>query len=472
MDDALRKYELSHATVFTWLLAVATIWHHTSSSNEVYYYWLHFDPVQTPAVILAVTTAFLAACYPTSTRFFLLFVVTQIGVIFTRIPYIPTHVVMELFLFLTMLFSYLYLAYKEKSWVINIDSMFELYAPTGRWLLIIMYFFGTFHKINPGFLSLDSSCALPFFYGLPLPDLILQQPWAQYAAIYGTLILEFVAMLLLLSSRTKYYGMLLGMPFHFIIGISSYGSLAHFSAFALTLHSLFVPNNFGQRIYEDTLFPGIFKQKNTFIIVTVVIVLLQFLFASLAAWTLMNIVFAIFGLLLMFMIFRHGAIDPAVSAPYKLSSRFTVANALSVLFFIHCSGPYIGLNTSGVVQMFSGLRTEGGISNHYIIQKPLYIFSYQQPVVYVEKSKDDFLSYLKEESLGMPLFDFQTFLTTKDEPLSLPMTLKIEDKIIDIYDGKSLKSFINTYFVAQSFLERKYLSFREVDSPKPAKCRH
>lgn len=472
MDDAIRKYDLSHATIFTWLLAVSTIWHHTSSSNEVYYYWLHFDPVQTPAVFFAVMTAFLAACYPTSLKFFLLFVVTQIIVIFTRLPTIPTHVVMEFFLFVAMFVSYIYVAYKEKSWVVSIDSLFELYAPTGRWLLIIMYFYGTFHKINPGFLSLDSSCALPFFFGLPLPDFILQQTWAQYAAIYGTLILEFVAMLLLLSSRTKYYGMLLGMPFHFGIGISSYGSLAHFSAFALTLHSLFVPGDFGQRIYDDKLVPEWIKSKRNFIIVTVLIVLPQFLFASLGTWTLMNMLFSVFGFLLIFMIFRHGNIDPKVSIPYRLKSSFPGANILSILFFVHCTGPYIGLNTEGVVQMFSGLRTEGGVSNHYIIRKPLYISSYQQPVVYVDESYEKFLSYLQEENLGMPMFDFQVFLTSKDEPVILPMTLRVDNKTYRINDGESLKSFVQTFFQPQNYLERKYLNFRSVDAEKPTKCRH
>lgn len=472
MNDTDKNCGLNNATVFTWLLAIATIWHHTSSSNEVYYYWLHFDPVQTPATMLAVVTAFIAACYPSSIKVFLLFVLTQISVIFTRIPYIPTHVVMELFLYLTIFFSYIFLVYKNKKWLINTESLYALYAPTGRWLLIIMYFFGTFHKINPGFLSLDSSCALPFFFGLPLPDFILQQTWAQYSAIYGTLILEFVAMLLLLSSRTKYYGMLLGMPFHFIIGISSYGSLAHFSSFALTLHSLFVPANFGQRISQDRLIPDFFKQKRTFIILTISIVLLEFLFARLAAWALMNTLFAIFGSILIFLIFRHGKIEPTDHSPYRLSSSFPVANIFSLLFFIHCTGPYIGLNTVGVVQMFSGLRTEGGVSNHYIIQKPIYLFPYQERVLYVSQSKDEFLAYLQKEKLGMPLFDFQTYLTTKDDPLVLPMSLEVDGQKQIINDGKSLRVFTDKYFTSQNILEKKYLSFREVDSEKPSECRH
>jgi hypothetical protein len=472
MSGSDNKFELSHATIFTWLLAIATIWHHTSSSNEVFYYWLHFDPVQTPAVMFAVSTAFIAACFPSSTKVFLVFIVTQVAVIFTRIPFIPTHVVMELFLFLTILASYLYLVYKNKSWNIDTVSIFELYAPTGRWLLIIMYFFGTFHKINPGFLSLDSSCALSFFFGLPLPDFLLQQSWAQYSAIYGTLIVEFIAMLLLLFRRTKYYGMLLGIPFHFVIGISSYGALAHFSSFALTLHTLFVPSSFGQRIYNDRFIPDVFKKKNTFLLITIVVVALQFVFASFAAWTLMNILFALFGVVLIFLIFRHGKTIPSNNIPYRLKSSFPVANVMSILFFVHSAGPYIGLNTLGVVQMFSGLRTEGGVSNHYIIQKPLYIFPYQERVVYILKSFDEYLAYLQKQKQGMTMFDFQRYLTTKDTPLALPMSLQVDGKTYLLNDGKSLKAFMNKYFAEQSVVEKKYLSFREVDAEKPTMCRH
>jgi len=319
-----------------------------------------------------------------------------------------------------------------------------------------MYFFGTFHKINPGFLNLESSCAIPFFSGLPLPDFILNSTWAQYAAIYGTLVLEFLAMLLLLSNRTKYYGMLLGMPFHFAIGISSYGSLAHFSAFALTLHSLFAPVNFGQRIFEDSRIPKFIKLAKVFNLVTIVIVLPQFLFAVLGLWTLMNVLFSIFGLSLIILIMIHGNIEPGSASAYRLKSRFPAANVISILFFIHCCGPYIGLNTAGVVQMFSGLRTEGNISNHYIIRKPIYLFPYQERVAYVSQAKDDYLAYLKYEGLGITLFDLQLYITTKDTPLVLPITIRLDEKEHVISDGTTLNSFVKANFTHQNFLEQHY----------------
>ena len=36
----------------------------------------------------------------------------------------------------------------------------------------------------------------------------------------------------------------------------------------------------------------------------------------------------------------------------------------------------------------------------------------------------------------------------------------------------SLTAFVNEHFVVQSWLERKYMSFRLVDDPQPKQCRH
>jgi len=63
-----------------------------------------------------------------------------------------------------------------------------------------MYFYGTFHKINPGFMSPHSSCAVPFIGGFPILRDLLGPGWLEYLAIYGTLVFEAIAMLLLFST--------------------------------------------------------------------------------------------------------------------------------------------------------------------------------------------------------------------------------------------------------------------------------
>lgn len=464
----------SQASVFIWLFAIASIWHYTSASADLASYWFAFDPLVTPLIFLSIGTAFIAACAPSKTGAVLLLSIGQLVAIAARFPFVADHLVMELFLNLSIVLSYCYLAFTRKSLKIATTEMFELFSPIGRWLLIIMYFYGTFHKINPGFLSPQSSCAIPFLYGFPLPASILGQEWIQYAAIYGTLIFEITAMLLLFSARTKYYGMMLGMPFHFMIGISGYGTLAHFSAFALSLHALFLPSSFGKRVYADPLVPGFLREVHSFKAFTIGVVVLQVLLALHLGMTrqgyLVNTLFAVFGLSLLFMVFRHGQIRRE-DEPYRLMSSFALVNIIPVWFFLHCLSPYVGLGTGGTIAMFSGLRTEGGVSNHYLVSKPIHLFPYQDKVVYIEESGNPSLQKASADQQGVVMFDFQRHFATR-EPLLLPLRLRVGDVSYRVNDQESLIKFAQENFTEQSWLERHYMSFRLVDAPHPNRCRH
>jgi hypothetical protein len=400
--------------------------------------------------------------------------VGQLIAIFLRFPFVADHLVMELFLNFAILVSFLSVAIPKRTLAVSVEEIFAIFSPIGRWLLMIMYFYGTFHKINPGFMSIHSSCAVPFIEGFPVVRDMLGPGVLEYAAIYGTLILESIAMFLLLSTRTKYFGMLLGMSFHFIIGISGYGTLAHFSAFALALHTLFVPSGFGQRIFNEPLVPDLLKSETNFRIATVAFIVLQVAFAMHLATSrqgyLVNSLFGLFAVLLMFLVFKYGQIRKG-DAPYRLKSPLPALNILPVWFFLYCASPYIGLGTGGVMAMFSGLHTEGGISNHYIIRKPIRLFPYQDTVVHFESATNPSLANLAEEGQGVVMFDFQRHITYREQ-LALPLAVRVNDQRYPLDTPDQLIEFMNEYFTEQSWLERKYMSFRVVDDPVPKQCRH
>ncbi len=473
-DDVESRTGPSHASIFVWLFAVSIIWHYTSSGTEIANYWLRYDPLITPLIFLSIVSAFIAACFPNKTAAVMVMCVSQLIALGLRFPFVADHLAMELILHLSIVCAFLYVAIRGRTFAVSLDEMFAIFSPVGRWLLIIMYFYGTFHKINPGFMSIDSSCALPFITGIPILRELLGSGWMEYAAIYGTLILEAIAMLLLLSRRTKYFGMLLGMSFHFIIGISGYGTLAHFSAYALAMHALFLPSGFGQRIYNEPLVPTVLKSVASFRIVTITLIALQIVFALHLGFTrqgfLVNTLFAIFAIVLMFLVFKHGQMRPGDSA-YRLKPPVFSFNLLTIWFFLHCASPYIGLGTGGALAMFSGLRTEGGISNHYIIRSPIPLFSYQDKIIYIEQATNVNLQEISEAGQGMVLFDFQRHFSYRDQ-LTLPLTVRIDGIIYRLDDAASLTAFVNEHFVVQSWLERKYMSFRLVDDPQPKQCRH
>jgi hypothetical protein len=464
----------SQASVFIWLFAIASIWHYASSSREITEAWFRFDPLRTPLLALAIVSALIGALYPQRTRAVLFFAVGQTAAIFARFPFVADHLIMELALHAGILLSFAHLAVRARSTDVSADDMFRLYAPVGRWLLIVMYFFGTFHKFNPGFMSLQSSCAVLFVEGFPLPAFIVNSTWAHYAGMYGTLILEATAMLLLLSARTKYFGMLLGMSFHFAIGISTVGTLAHFSAFALASHSLFLPSTFGDRVVSGIRLPAAMRTDTGIKALTIGIVAMQLLFAvHMYATTegyLVNALFALFAITLLTLVAlfgRHRASD----APYRLISPSPALNLIPLLYFIYCTSPYLGLGTGGSLAMFSGLRTEGGISNHYLITKPLGLFPYQDKIVYVKSASNPSLQEAAREEQGVVLFDFQRHFTL-NETLVLPLTIAIDGKTLALDRPEAVQKFANEYFTGQNWLERKFMSFRLVDDPRPDRCRH
>jgi hypothetical protein len=146
-------------------------------------------------------------------------------------------------------------------------------------------------------------------------------------------------------------------------------------------------------------------------------------------------------------------------------------NLIPVWFFLHCLGPYIGLGTGGVIAMFSGLRTEGGISNHYIIRHPLPLFPYQDKIVYIEEASNPSLIAAANSNQGIVLFDFQRHFTQR-ENLALPLRVRIDDKVYSMSNPDEVVAFAQQFFTEQSWLERKYMSFRLVDDPQPKQCRH
>lgn len=467
--------KLHYSYVFIWAFALSSIWHYASSGFEIFSFILHFNPQVTPLIFVAILSASVAILMPGNAVALAIFSVGQLIAILGRMPQVADHLVMEAVLHLAILSSLgVQLWHKRKVADLSVAEAFEAFAPVGRWLLIVMYFFGTFHKINPGFLEPVSSCALPFIEGFHLPDSIVHSAPLQYAAIYGTLIFEFLAMLLLLNWRTKYFGMLLGIPFHYIIGISGYGTLAHFSSFALALHLLFVSPRFGERLLADHWIPQSLKSWSSFRWVSLAIILLQLGFALHLGFTragyLVNTLFGIYGAIVIALVIRHGR-HRAEDGGYRLRSSILLLNLLPVIFFIHCTSPYIGLGTGGTLQMFSGLRTEAGQSNHYMLPELPQVFPYQDEVVYIERASNPSLQSLQADEQGMVLFDFQRHITER-ETLVLPITLRVADQRYEITDLASLQRFIDEHFTQQSWFERHYLSFRLVDEMKPDRCRH
>ena len=93
------------------------------------------------------------------------------------------HTIMS-FIFCAMIFCTVVMqAIQKRGWPDDAEEIYKIIAPAGRVLLITMYFFGVFHKLNTDFLDPDSSCAsaLVSFFIFFGPDTQIER-WGLYLA--------------------------------------------------------------------------------------------------------------------------------------------------------------------------------------------------------------------------------------------------------------------------------------------------
>ena len=166
------------------------------------------------------------------------FVCYLIAIIY-RMPLVLNHLFFESLILITILTCFIYSIIIQRSNFTN-TKFYELFAPALRLELIIVYFWTAFHKINTGFLNYKISCAtvlllnskeiIPF---LPTPD------WFIFINPYLTILIEGLIPILLIIPKTRIYGLILGISFHFILGFKYPG----FTILVCSLLSLFIPSS-------------------------------------------------------------------------------------------------------------------------------------------------------------------------------------------------------------------------------------
>jgi hypothetical protein len=468
MADQDRKYQNDQFTLFAWMWAIAILLHYSTSSTEIWDKWLHFDPVHTPLIAIICIFAAIVVFYPKSQRALLALTIAFVIETWISLPWVADHFFMEFLFCIGLLATWIYQAAKNKTFQLNRGEVFETVAPLGRWLLIIMYFYGTFHKFNDVFLDPEQSCAVVMFNGLPFPFDVSDSVFFAYLAIYGTLVLEAVAMILLLIPRYKYYGMLMGMSFHFLVGITSYGTISHFSSLCFALHILFISPDALSRLRQ---YIGDRKYIYTRIlpIITGSGIFLSFIFARYALWTATNTLWAVYGILIMLFVAKFGNQQLDKYPKTYLISKNAVVNTLSLFFFLQCLSPYIGLKTNTSIAMFSGLKTENGNINHVVFDQPVYLFDYQKNIATIIESNVPSIKGHRDSNLGMVYFELlryfnefpnASFVTyTRDNDNNRVYVLEKTDGIVEY------RNFLE-------YLESKFVSFKPVILAEKPGCTH
>ncbi|MEZ5490916.1 MAG: hypothetical protein R3F50_11440 [Gammaproteobacteria bacterium] len=252
------------------------------------------------------------------------------------------------------------------------QAIFRRFAPVGQGALLVMYFFGIFHKINSDFLNPLTSCAVALWQKMPVPLRLLEGPMVDYSAIYGTFLVEGALIVMLLSRRLRHIGIAGGILFHMLLALSSYAMYITFTVLSITLHSLFIGNEAAKAIVSSPEMQSIRARATDpmYLLAFAITVGLMMLGGIYGAYSLVTILLLPAVLPFCWLVLRYGKAPGSKTAVRGAGPGLLVGGLTTLLLFVNCLMPCLGLKSAQAINMFANLRLEAGISNHLIMPVP------------------------------------------------------------------------------------------------------
>ncbi len=400
--------------VFTFLYAWATLFEIGSDITHL----SHFPAFSLTSllghayILLPIWTILKPSSLFRSVPFFVCYLIS----IIYRLPLVPNHIFFESLISITILACFIYSVIIERSNFTK-TKFYELFAPALRLELIILYFWTAFHKINTGFLNYKISCAtvlllnnkeiIPF---LPIPD------WFIFINPYLTILIEGLIPILLIIPKTRIYGLILAICFHFILGFEFPG----FTVFVYSLLSLFIPSSSYDRIktsvdeLKDKIsgpFSSIIHYKDwtktrfgnltaNVALILLIFFILRFFFKGSDKtdfFLTREGLYLIFCITLVILFFYFVVIR---LKELKINERLVFIPKkkwlliLPAIVFLNGLLPHIGLKNIHVFAMFSNLQTEGGKTNHLLIPSSFQLFNNLKDLVSIKASNHKTLNEL------------------------------------------------------------------------------
>lgn len=402
---------------------------------------------------------------PASTRLAALLLLIFVVDAWAQLPVHSNHTMMKNFLLLAMAACAIRQMWQGGDW----SAFFEDFAPTGRVLLLVMYVFGVFHKINTGFLDPDVSCAVTLWREMPAVMRWIGFTVFHHATIYGTLVIETLILVCLVLPRTRTVAIGLGIAFHSLLALSGYAMYVVFSTLSIALHVLFIEGESAARILASPPWRAMRARLDRPVGKAVLL-----------GWTALVTVLAWNGsysevalawmpvpAFLAWVIFKHGrTVHAPTPAPRLLWSGCLTANLLSLLFLANGFSPYLGLKTAQSLNMFANLRLEAGTSNHLVLRNAPGPFPYLADTAeIVGSSGSPYFQYIQSHGLHVTWYDLlDTLERTPEARVSF-----IRDGVLH-RDMKATALREEMEQVLHPRWVRAFLHFNPVDLREPKPC--
>ena len=472
--DASRAF-----TLFAFLWAISIIVHNHMRSE-----W-----ARTPTEFAMSVLAFVVLFRPGSLPVFLALLASQVLNLFHWLPQISTHSIVALFAAAIVLSVWVRRMVLSRRLSVSKTGIFCDAAPLLRMLILILYFWTGFHKLNTDFFNPEVSCGSMRYLNLQQTSLsfLPSGTLPQYVVIYSTVALEMLLPVLLLFVRTRLAGLAVAALLHVTFAFVEHVS---FTALMLALLSLFLPANFMSlhREWKKQIpasirrIPASFWRAALLVCFLIAIHLISGnRWAGLTPaktntgdWTgpfvYLWIAFYVILIILFLMVLRTGRpfLPPAATL---LKPPGYLLLLYPLFFFANGLNPYLGLNTENSFALYSNLRTELGASNHLLIRKPLQLSPCQTDYVTVLSA-----SSTLRQNVRLPAYDSICNLRLRISEAAL--RARPGEKLRIVYIRNGLKQVVEDAFHHPElsrrypYLLRKFMRLKPVPRTGKFLCRH
>ena len=367
------------------------------------------------------------------------------------------------FLSLLTLLTLILAMLKQNTNSFSRGDIIKIIRGPGKLILACMYFYGIYHKLNTDFFNPDVSCAVELYK--PIAEIVGQESnrIGQWMSIYLTFIIESIAMMGLLFRRFCKLGLVVGIPFHIIIGFTGFTFFIDFSTIVLAMYAL-LTNDESLRNIKTVILEKV-KSKYFRIsiillpsIIALLILLHIILCGGICSTKKFMPIFAIYSISIYVILLLTQMTDEKVFVKSK------IFYLIPLIFFLNGLSPYVGLKTESSIAMFSNLHVEGGTTNHFFHGVIPGFANYSDEVITVINSNNSEMS----EGLSFVRYDFDRRLTQLKNP---ELTVLSNTSSDALHISASSEDWENTY-ASTNWLVQKFLIFKTVDYNRPKVCTH
>ncbi len=361
--------------------------------------------------------------------------------------------------------------------------VWERFARTARVTLLVAYSFAAFAKLNADFFDPIVSCA--GFYlresaGSIGLDALAESPtgWIDQVAMYGTAGIELIIPVLLVVRRTRPFGVVLALGFHFVLAIDRTHQFFDFSSLLTVLFLLFASTQVQQSVLDTASglrrrLANVWAPLPQLLHRTLVILIAGGLALTLGPrrWPLSEsyrdvglVAFWIGGAAVVVVVARATwRTRTAQGEPASIRPVAGLLLLVPILAFANGLTPYTEVKTGYGWNMYSNLRTVDGESNHFIIRSTVPLRDQQQSLVRIVDSSDPRLGFYGQ-------FDYLlTYERFRDHLARYPdtsVTYERDGELIEVERAGDVPGLAR----ALPEIERRLLLFRAVDDRDRERC--